>query len=270
MRTLLVLGAAVLGACNTFPVMAEPRIQVSPYFATYQLRGNASLQNDPGTGPQDNAPQSLRTFGSGHHENDVGVRVDIGDGFVGARLDYYRMSMNTSRTGVLPDEFGSLQNGDVVRMSSTMDEWRVSWTESVLSAKTTYRDQPLDLRLGLGGVWAHRDLTLHMRTNQDNLRAQDVGIAGDSFYPTARFRAQLRNVALDVEYAISPHLSTGAFDGVQQDLEARLSYTVPFQDVTLFGGFRYSTLEADGLEGGLAYDADLRLNGFQFGVLVNF
>lgn len=269
MRTLLIGAAVILAGCNTFPVMADPRIAVSPYLSEYRLLGNVAIQNDPGTGPENNAAQSLRTFGFGSHEDDVGVRADIGDGFAGLRLDYYRLTMNTARTGVLTDDFGALVSGDIVGMAATMDEFRLGWTESILGEKFTFRGQPLQLRLAIGGVYAHRDLAMHMRSD-DGLRRQDVHNGGDAFYPKVHFRADLRHVALDLEYAIAPGLVTGDFDGTQQDFEARLSYSVPFQDVTLFAGYRYSELSAKGDEGGLAFDSDLELSGYQFGLLVTF
>ncbi len=269
MRTLAIGAVVILASCETFPVMADPKIAVSPYLSEYQLRGSVALQNDPGTGPQDNAAQSLRTFGFGSHEDDVGVRADIGDGFAGLRLDYYRLTMNTSRTGVLTDDFGALLAGDIVGMAATMDEWRIGWTESVVAEKLAFRGQPLDLRVAVGGIYAHRDLTMRMRSD-DGLRRQSVHETGEAFYPAARVRAGLKNVALDLEYAIAPGLVTGDLDGTQQDFEARLSYTVPFQDVTLFAGYRHSVLAAAGSEGGLAYDSDLVIDGYQFGLLVTF
>ena len=80
----------------------------------------------------------------------------------------------------------------------------------------------------------------------------------------------MKSFAFDFDYAIAPGLVTGDYDGMQQDIEARLSYSVPFQDVTLFAGYRYSLFSAKGNEGGLAYDSDLRLDGYQFGITVSF
>lgn len=269
MRILVLGAAAILGSCDTFPVLAEPRVLVSPYLSQYRLRGDIALQNDPGSGVQDNAAQSLRTFGSGGHEDDIGVRVDIGDGFAGLRLDYYRMSMNTSRTGVLGDDFGALLAGDTVRMASTMDEFRLQWSEPVLTTTVPMRGQELELRLAIGGVYAHRDLGMRMRTD-DGARTQNVDHGGDAFYPAARLRLALRNVSLDVDYAISPGLVTGDFDGLQQDVETRLAYEVPFQDVALFAGYRWSILSAQGHQGAFGYDSDLILDGLQFGMTVGF
>ncbi len=150
-----------------------------------------------------------------------------------------------------------------------MDEWRIGWNESVLRQELAVQGRPLDLRLGLGLTYAHRDLSMRMRTD-DGVRTQNVRHAGDAFSPTARLHAGIKSVALDVDYAIAPGLVTGDFDGIQQDIEARLSYSVPFQDVTLFAGYRYSMMSAKGSEGGLAYDSDLRLDGYQFGITVSF
>jgi hypothetical protein len=266
---LLLAAALLLPACNTFPVMAEPRIQISPYLAEYRLGGDIAMQNDPGTGPEDNAPQSLGTFGLDHYKDDVGIRADVGDGFAGLRLDYYRLDQNTSRVGALTDDFGALLTSDVVRMTAKMDEWRLSWTENVWREHFSYRDQPVDVRLALGGVWALRRLDMDMQTD-DGLRRQSVDHDGDAFYAAMRFRAGMGSVAVDVEYAICPELQTGDWTDVMHDLEARLSYSVPFQDVTLFAGYRYSTLNAEGTEDGLAFDSELTIDGFQFGVVVSF
>jgi hypothetical protein len=267
---LLPIGAALwLCGCDTFPVMAEPRIHVSPYLAEYRLGGDIALQNDPGTGPQDNAPQSLSTFGLDHYKDDIGVRVDIGDGFAGLRLDYYRLDQNTTRANALTDDFGALLAGDVVRMSADMDEWRLSWTDTVWRQEFDYRGEPVDVRLALGLVYAHRRLDLDAVTI-DGVRQQKLNHDGDAFYPAVRLRAGMGSVAVDLEYAISPELQTGDWTGVLHDVEARLAYTVPFQDVTLFAGYRFSTLEAEGSEGGLAFDSDLTIDGFQFGVVVGF
>ena len=265
-----VLLACGLGGCTMFPAMAEPRVQMSPYFAAYQLRGEIALQNDPGTGPENNAPQSLRNFGFDRYEDDIGVRTDIGDGFAGFRLDYFRMTMNTSRRGFLDDDFGALLAGDFAGMSATMDEWRVSWLQPVVAAHTMFRDQQLDVQFAAGAVYTQRDLSMHMRTD-DGLRTQNLHVGGSNVYPAVRFRAGLPHLALDVDYAISPELNLGGeFDGTMQDVEARLAYSVPFQDVTLFAGWRYSTLVASGHEGPLGFDADLILDGFQFGFTVGF
>lgn len=270
MRILLVAAALLSAACDSFPVTVEPRIQVSPYLAVYQLRGEIAMQNDPGTGPVDNRPQSLRNFGFDNYEEDIGVRADIGDGFAGLRIDYYHLDQNTTRTGVLDDEFGNLLAGDMARMSARMDEWRVTWVQEVFTHRGTFREHDLDLVFGAGVTYAQRELDMHMRS-ADGLRQQNVEMSGGVFYPAARCRLSWRGVHLDADYAISPHLDIGGdFDGVLQDIEARLSYQVPFQDVTLFAGWRYSVLEGEGTTGGLGFDADLRLDGVQFGLQVTF
>lgn len=271
MRTAAALCVLSLGSCTSL-TMAEPQILVSPYLAVYQLRGDIGMQSQPTPGGplQDNPQQSLRTLGQNHHHEDVGVRVDIGDGFGGFRIDYYRLDMGSAHPDALTADFGSLSTTDVVATRVTMDELRLGYLEPLLDLETEYRDHPLTLHFAAGAVLAHRSMDLRVRTD-DGLRTQPVQVRGDVVYPAVRARVGWRDVALDVEYAASPGLTLGGdFEGLQQDLEARLSYTLPMRDVTFFGGFRYSELPAEGSAGGLRYDADLVLDGFQFGLVLTF
>jgi hypothetical protein len=263
--------AALLAACST-TTLAEPRILVSPYLTLYQLRGDIGMQSQPlaGNPLQDNAAQSLRSFGQDHHREDVGVRVDVGDGFAGLRADYHRLDMNTSKGGALGADWGRLLAGDVVRMRAEMDELRVGYLEPFATVRSTWREQPLTFRLAAGGVFTHRAMELRART-EDGVRTQNVEIDGDALSAAARFRAGWRDWAFDVDYAISPELVLGGdLDGVLQDLELRLQYTLPLHDVTFFGGYRLSTFEADGDANGFRYGADLTIDGFQFGLSVTF
>jgi hypothetical protein len=271
MRTAAIAGLLCLGSCTSL-TMAEPEILVSPYLAVYQLRGDVGMQSQPTPGGplQENAPQTMRTFGQDHHREDVGVRVDIGDRFGGFRLDYYRLDMGTGETGTLGADYGNLLAGDVVSMTATMDEFRIGYLEPLFAVETEYRDQPLKFRVAGGAVLAHRSLSLQARDDAGT-RSQRTEIDGDVVYPAVRAQVSWRDFALDVDYAVSPELTLGGdFDGLQQDFEARLSYTLPMRDVTFFGGYRYSELPAKGSEGGLRYDADLVIDGFQFGLVLTF
>jgi hypothetical protein len=270
MRVLVGLSVAMsFGAC-TSTAFVEPRILVSPYLALHQLRGDVAMQSAPGGILQGNAAQPLRTFGQDHHREDVGVRADIGDGFAGARIDYYHLEMNAPRGGVLDADWGNLVAGDTVRMRAEMDELRIGYVESLLTTRTTWREQPLTLRLAVGAVFAHRSLDLRART-EDGARTQNVGIEGDNVYGAVRMRASWRDWSFDAEYAASPELVVrGDFEDLLQDLELRIGYTMPLHDVTFFGGYRMSTLDAEGGASGFEYDADLTLDGFQLGLSVTF
>jgi len=271
MRHLVVLIAVLPSACMT-PALSEPTIRVSPYLALYQLRGDSSVQsNGPSPGQiVDNAPQPMRTFGQDHYREDVGVRADIGDGFAGFRVDYYRLDMNTSRKGTLDDDWGNLQQNDEVQLYAAMDELRIGWLEPLIDERTKYRDEPLRLQLAAGGVFAHRDMKLNGRTD-DLMRQQQLRLDGDVAYLAVRGRASWQDLSLDIDYSISPELViAGDFEGVQQDFETRLSYQLANRDITFFGGYRYSTLEAEGGADGLRYQADLVIDGFQLGVSVTF
>ena len=265
------LACAILGSCST-TTFAEPRVLVSPYLAVYQLRGETSMQSQPVVpGPiQDNPPQSLKDFGQEHHDEDLGIKIDVGDGFAGVRLDYYKLDMFSSRKGIIDGDWGNLQATDLVRMKFEMDEFRLGYLENVYSKETEWRGAPLTLRVAAGGVLSHRSMVMRGRTD-DGLRTQNAYPEGDNFYPAARVRAQWRDFTVDAEYAISPGLALGGdFTDTLQDMEFRLSYAVPLRDVTFFAGYRYSTLPVEGNSGSFHYDADLILDGYQFGVQVAF
>lgn len=271
MRVAILLGGVLLGGCSS-TTFAEPRIQVAPYLAVYELRGGTRMQSRPvPSGPvQSNPEQSMGQFGQERHDSDVGVRVDIGDGFGGLRFDYYKMDMFTSRNGTLTADWGALLATDFVHMTVEMDELRIGYLEPVWAATTQWRDQPLQLKVAAGGVFAHRSMAMRATTD-DQMRRQNAHPEGDNLYPAARFRAEWRDFAFDADYAISPNLAIGGdFTDTLQDLELRLSYTIPLRDITVFGAYRYSTLPASGREGDFAWENDFTLEGFQFGLQVLF
>ncbi|MFY9344074.1 MAG: hypothetical protein WAT39_16410 [Planctomycetota bacterium] len=262
---------ALAGGC-TSTVFAEPRILVSPYFTNYQVRGEVAVQSQQGLlGPiVDNAPQPLRSFGQDHYRDDIGVRADIGDGFGGVRFDWFKLDQNSARPNVLGDDWGNLLATDLVRMQVEMDELRIGYVEPLATVRTTWRNQPLVLRGGLGGTFVWRDLVLRARTD-DGVRAQNVGIDGEIVAIAGRFRASWRDFAFDADYEVSPQIVIGGdFEGLLQDLELRASWTMTQHDVTFFAGYRLSTFAAAGSAGGFAYDADLTIDGFQAGVSVVF
>lgn len=267
----LVALVPLLGSC-TATLLYEPRILVSPYLALNQVRGSVAAQSDPGGGApvQNNTAQSMRTFGQDHHDEDIGVRADVGDGFGGLRLDYYRMDIFTSHPGTLTDDWGALVQGDSVRMKVEMDEVRVGYLEPLFETKVTFREQPISFLGAAGGVLAHRNMRLRGQTD-DGTRRQSFNVDGDVIYAAIRGRASWQNVAFDLDYALSPDLTIGGdFRGMQQDMEVRASYTLPLRDVTFFVGYRYSDIEAKGNGGNLAYDADLKIDGYQIGITVSF
>lgn len=269
MRAPAAIALLLSSACTA--TFDEPKLFVSPYYALYSLRGDATVQTDPGGGAplQSNPREPLTLFGLGSHENDVGLRAEVGDGFGGVRADYYRMTMNTFRRGQLPADWGALQQDDFVLMAAVMDELRLSWVEQVWSGKTTWREEDLTLHAGLGGQLTYRDLSLRGRTD-DNARTQNVPMSGETVAAVARVRTEWQHIALDCDYAISPHLSLGGdFGGLQQDFELRAGYRVPLRDLTFFAAYRWSNFGGDGVTDGLGYDADLTLDGFQFGLTVS-
>lgn len=259
-----------LGAGCSATVFYEPKLQVAPYLAVYQLRGDAAVQTRSGGTVQNNAPQSLRTFGQDHFREDFGIRADLGDGFGGLRLDYYRLDMDTTRSGELAAGWGRLQAGDAVAMRATMDEFRLGYVEPLWTSKFMVRDRPLEIRLGAGGHLARRDLTLRARAT-DGSRSQNLHVDGDLVYGQARARVSWQRVQFDLDYAISPDLAIrGDFGRLQQDLEVRIGYTIPMREITVFAGYRFCDLDGSGREGSVGYRADLQLEGFQFGMALTF
>lgn len=272
MRYPILLGvSSAFAACESFPVPTDPRVHVSPYFAHYRLRGDVAMQSNPGSGAVSNDAQSLDALGQGHYADDVGVRADVGDGFSGIRVDYYQLEMGPRGSTTLTDGFGAIPAGATAQAQPKMDEWRLSLTQEVYATKMRWRQDPIEMRFGLGGTWANRRMDMDVRgSDTASSYQQGVDFSGDVFFGAARYRATLGQVSLDVEYAISPDLQSGDWDEISQDFETRLSYAVPFQDVTVFAGWRYSTLDGSGSDGGLRQDADMTLDGYQFGVTVTF
>ncbi len=270
-------GASLLSACALLAgcsstTLAEPRLLVSPYLAIYQMRGETGMQSQPvPNGPiQDNPPQSMRNFGQDRHDDNPGLRLDLGDDFAGARFDFLKLDMYSSRKGVLGADWGALQMNDLVRMEIQMDEFRLGYLENVYDTQTEWRGSPLTLRFAAGGMFSRRSVVMRGQT-EDGMRRQDARPEGVNFYPAARARAQWRDFSLDLDYAISPDLSlSGDFTDTLQDMEFRLSYAVPLRDMTFFAGFRYSQIQAEGNQGTFRYDADLTLDGYQLGLQIVF
>jgi hypothetical protein len=262
---------ALFAGCNS-TLFFEPKVLVSPYATAYQLRGDIRMQSDPSGGapPVWNAPQSMRTFGQDRTRDDVGARVDIGDGFAGIRMDYFRLDIDTTRAGTLDGDWGNFQNGDRVSMRATMDELRIGYLEPLWRGEAIFREQPLDLRVAAGGLLAHRNADLVVRQADGPIR-QQVDIQGNLVYGAIRGRVGWQSLALEVDLAMCPDLALGGdFSGMQHDLELRLSYAVPRRDMTVFAGFRHSSLAADGSSGRFGYEADVTLEGFQFGMTLSF
>ena len=271
MRATLPAVLLLLTACDSMPKAAQPRINVSPYFAAYRLGGKIGMQDRLPSGTPDNSKQSLRSMGLDRYEDDYGIRTDFGDGTSGVRAEWYRLSMHPTDSGVLSDDFGALPAGSTVQTGATMDEFRVGYLHEVWVGHGGPTNSLFEIRIAAGGVLAHRSLDLDVEETSGGLR-QDLSLDDRGvLYPAAHFHASRQSFAIDLDYAISPNLQFGGdYGGIFQDIEARISYTVPFQDISLFAGYRFSTLPLDGGSGGLDVDGNLRLDGVQLGVTVTF
>lgn len=273
MRLLCLLAASAVFSSCTSTVLSEPIVHASPYLAIYKLRGATSVQsntNQPGA-PQDNAAVSMNTFGHDRSREDVGLRVDVGDGFGGLRADYYKLDMDTSRSGVLANDWGQLRAGESVNLFAEMDELRLGYVEPLLDARADWRGEELRLRLGAGGVLAVRDMDLRAK-EASNTRRQSVTFRGDVAFFALRAHAAWQDVELDLDYAIAPEAFAlgGDVEGVSQDLEARVSYRLPQGDMRFFAGYRLSEFAAAADADGLLAQSDLEINGLQLGFLVTF
>lgn len=271
MRLSVVLIAASLLSGCTATVLAEPLLQVSPYLALYQLRGETKMQSPGNLGgaPQNNPHQNLRDFGQERFREDIGLRVDLGDGFGGLRADYYRLDMNTSQATELDFDWGQLRSGDVASIYAEMDEVRLGYVEPFADFVSEYRDEELRLRLGAGGVLSTRQMNLRGREGS-RTRSQNLEIKGERLFVALRAQASWQQLTLDFEAAISPDAFalSGDLDELAHDIEAQLSYQLPQRDIKFFAGVRYSRFSASGGQQGFAYDSDLIVNGLQLGLLI--
>ncbi len=261
----------LLSAACTSTTFAEPRYQLSPYVALHRVRGDATAAT-PGTGGAPataNAAQPLSAFGQGDRDDDLCYRFDVGDGFAGVRVDWYRLGIRGDDGSPLGDGYGAYAAGDEATMRTAMDEWRVGYVENVGELRTKLWDRPLALRAGAGGVFASRDLSLTATRAGDGL-VERSSFDGENLYAAVRLGARWHSVALDAEYALCPDLAVaGDVDGLLHDLELRAAWTMPYYDVTFFGGWRLATIEAKS-GSGLDRRADLTIDGLLFGVSVSF
>ncbi len=271
MRALPTLALLLATACST-TTFAEPRFQLSPYIAVHRLTGDASAAT-PGSGggpATANAAQPLSAFGQGDREQDLCYRFDVGDGFAGVRVDWYRLGIGGDAGRPLDDGYGAYVAGDEASMRASMDEWRLGYVESFASKRTMLWDRPLALHAGAGGVFASRDLSLTARRDGDGL-VERSSFDGENVYAALRLGARWQGFALDAEYALCPDLAVaGDVDGWLHDLELRAGWALPYIDVTIFAGYRLATLEASTTDAGARRAADLQLDGWLLGVSVSF
>ena len=121
-------------------------------------------------------------------------------------------------------------------------------------------------------MFATRSMSLEGRQQIPGSRAQDLDLSGDVIYAALRGRATWQQFALDVDIALAPEefVLGGDLEDFSQDIEARVSYSLPQRDISFFAGVRYSEFAASGVANGFRYDTDLVVDGFQLGVLVTF
>ena len=258
----------LLGGCTAIPGLNKPKVSLVPQYSVLKVSGDTSMQSPAPSGPTNNPEQSLDNFGMGSFDGDIGGMVRLGDGFSGIEFGYLRLDNTDTRSGTLTSNWGNLLAGDTVNSKLEGDEFRLRYLGQVID----YENESTFLAgLGFGGMLAHRNFTFRT-TAQNVARSQDVTMRDSGvFYIAGRARLGYYGFALTGDYAISPGLNFGGdFDDTLQDAELTLSYTFTDQNVTLAAGYRWEDLPAQGNEGGLDWQMDLRIEGFVLGIEVTF
>ncbi|MEZ5967361.1 MAG: hypothetical protein R3F56_26220 [Planctomycetota bacterium] len=265
---LCLLVLAPIGAgCSSWPGFDRPHAEAGAYLALYTLHGRASMQSPGAQGPTDNAAMRLSEFGVGDRDDDVGGYLTLGDGFSGAELNYFKLTMADTEPGALSAGFGVLQANELVTSDVEMDEWRLRYVAKLLEHAF---DNRVRVEFGGGVAIAHRRLDFSVKRDTgdgQSFTAEDNGVP----YVFGRLRGSYGAASLNLDWAYVDGIGFGRdFDGRMQDVEVTGRYGFGAQDATIFAGYRYTELPAQGREGGLAYRADLRLEGFQVGMQVRF
>jgi hypothetical protein len=137
----------------------------------------------------------------------------------------------------------------------------------------TETDDDVRLRFGVGGSIDHREARLDLQDSdtttggRQTIDMKDNGI----FYILGRFRMDYAAVGLQLDWYVAPNTQFGGdFEGVMNDVEIVALYTLDPQDLTFRVGYRWTQLPASGNEGGLEYDVDYLLEGWEFGIEFTF
>lgn len=264
--SLLVLTAIAAG-CSSWPGFDRPHVELGAYLGLYTLQGRAKMQSAGAQGVQDNPGMRLSEFGLGERDDDVGGILSVGDGFSGIDLNYLQVAMRDTQPGTLSAAFGRLAPGDMVTTTVEMDEWRVRYIAKLFEHTFANR---MRVELGVGAALAHRSLDFAaIKDNGDGqiIRPGDSGVP----YLAARARGTLGAASINLDWAYDDGIDFGGdFDGRLQDVELTGRYEFAGQDVTLIAGYRVSDLPVKGTQGSFDYAADLRLEGFQLGMLLRF
>jgi hypothetical protein len=265
---LLSLAPCALAACAAVPGFDDPQVAGGAHYAMFRLRGNTALQSGAGGAIVSNPAIDVREFGIEDSEDDVGFQLAVGDGFSELELHYLRFETEGLAPAPMPASWGRIDAGDAIFADAEMTEWRLRYVAGLLDQQI---GEELTLRIGAGGLLAHRELdfaaTATSGARRHEIRIHDDGVA----YAAARGELAFGPAALRADYAYSDDWTFGGdWNGHLDDLEITASYSFAAQDATVFAGFRRALLGARGVEGNLIYDADFVLDGFFVGGRLRF
>ncbi len=261
--------ASLCAGCSGLPGLDAPQVELIPKLAILRVKGDAAMQSTTtGGAVRSNARIGLSELGVDDRDEDVGGTIAMGDGFSGFEIDYQRLDQKSSRTGTLGAAFGAIEAGDVVQTKVFMDEFRLRYTAGIVDW------EPVDgarLRAGPAVALTHREIEFQT-IEQTLARAQTLEIKDDGVaYIGARARLDVGPLGFQIDWGVSPDWTFGGdFRGTMHDLEATVAYRFADHDVTAFGGYRRSELEAEGYRDDRRFDADLLIDGYVFGLRLSF
>lgn len=265
--------ALFASACTSVPGLTDPEVTLSPRYYLYKPKGSARTQSSDNGRIAENAKQDLETLGMSRRDDDYGGVIAIGNGFEGIEIDYQKVDLDDTTTGVLSSDYGSLSTGMEVSSEFIMDEMRLSYVAGFMDREIDLDDDNwVRVRLGAGGTLVHREgrfkvFEANSGPGSQSFKFSDGGVA----YLSLRARADWREFSAQLEWDYSPDLAFGGdFDGNVSDLEFLLRYAFEAQDIDLLAGYRWSELQMTGKASGLRYDAEFDLAGFVLGLEFRF
>ena len=259
-----------LAACSALPGLQDPRVFLVPQVALMRFDGDASLRSPPTSGstPIANPKQTLDTIGLGGRDENVGGLLRFGDEFSGVDLGYLRVDNNTTDTGVLQQDFGTLMPGDTVDGKVDGDEFRLRYIAGLVDFETA---EQVRVQFGLGGQIAHRNLK--WRVQEASLLRAEQFTTKDEGVVYGSFRGDVSYMGFGVrgDYSISPDIQFGGdFSGIMHDVEIAVTYTFADNDVVAVAGYRRTWLPARGVSNGLPYELDATMDGYVLGLEIGF
>ena len=269
----LACAALFLTACTSVPGLTDPEVTLSPRYYLYKPKGSARTQSIDNGRVVENAKQDLETLGMSRRDDDYGGVLAVGNGFEGIEIEYQKVDLDDTTTGVLTSDYGTLPTGMEVSSEFVMDEMRLSYVAGFLDREYDLDDDNyVRVRVGAGGSLVHREgrfkvFEANSGPASQSFKFSDGGVA----YLSLRARADWREFSAQIDWDYSPDLAFGGdFDGNVSDLEVLFRYAFEAQDIDLLAGYRWSELQMTGRASGLRYDAAFDLAGYLLGLEFRF